>query len=95
MVALQQMPLRIPKDLHRDIRAEAKKRGMSLNQYCLFLLARHTPKAKEKLSQRGEDLLQFIEQARVLQEKLNPTLSAKPKPIFSLKRRLKKIHEKN
>lgn len=95
MVPLRQMPLRVPEELHKDIQWEARRRGMSLNQYCLYLLSRHTPKAKEELTQRGEELLKFIEQAEVLQKSIGPTRSPKQKPIFSLKRRLKKIHEKN
>lgn len=95
MAPLHQMPLRVPEELHRDIRLEARRKGMSLNQYCLYLLARHTPKAKEELTQRGEELLKFIEQAGALQKGLVTTPSPKPKPLFSLKRRFKKINEKN
>ena len=90
-----QMPLRVPAELHRDIQAEAKRQGMSLNQYCLYLLARHTPKATAALTQRGEALLEFIAQAHYLQEKLHATPAPIPKPLFSLKRRLKKLHEAN
>ena len=32
--------LRIPKDLHRDLVGMAKEQGVSLNQYCLYKLAR-------------------------------------------------------
>jgi predicted HicB family RNase H-like nuclease len=32
--------LRIPKDLHKALVGTAKKQGVSLNQYCLYKLAR-------------------------------------------------------
>ena len=32
--------LRVPKDLHRDLVGMAKEQGVSLNQYCLYKLAR-------------------------------------------------------
>ena len=32
--------LRIPKDLHRELVGMAKEQGVSLNQYCLYKLAR-------------------------------------------------------
>jgi len=32
--------LRIPRDLHRDLIGMAKEQGVSLNQYCLYKLAR-------------------------------------------------------
>ena len=32
--------LRVPKDLHRELVATAKEQGVSLNQYCLYKLAR-------------------------------------------------------
>ncbi len=95
MSPLQQMPLRVPEELHRDIQVEAQRRGMSLNQYCLYLLSRYTPKAKEELTRRGEELFQFIAQAQHLQENLGHLTAKRHNPIFSLKRRLKKIHEKN
>ncbi|MDR1604737.1 MAG: type II toxin-antitoxin system HicB family antitoxin [Gracilibacteraceae bacterium] len=32
--------LRVPKDLHAELTATAKSQGVSLNQYCLYKLAR-------------------------------------------------------
>ena len=32
--------LRVPKDLHRELVSLAKEQGVSLNQYCLYKLAR-------------------------------------------------------
>lgn len=34
-----QFKLRIPKKLHRDLAIAARKEGISMNQYCLYLLA--------------------------------------------------------
>ncbi len=36
-----QFKLRIPKTLHRALSEHAKKEGISMNQYCLFLLTRN------------------------------------------------------
>ena len=34
-----QFKLRIPKSLHRTLAANAKKEGISMNQYCVYLLS--------------------------------------------------------
>lgn len=34
-----QFKLRIPKSLHRSLSVHAKKEGISMNQYCLYLLS--------------------------------------------------------
>ncbi len=36
-----QFKLRIPKSLHRSLSINAKKEGISMNQYCLYLLTRN------------------------------------------------------
>ena len=36
-----QFKLRIPKSLHRALAEHAKQEGMSMNQYCLYLLSRN------------------------------------------------------
>lgn len=36
-----QFKLRIPKSLHRQLSRSAKKEGISMNQYCLYLLTRN------------------------------------------------------
>jgi len=36
-----QFKLRLPKSLHRRLSENAKKEGVSMNQYCLFLLSRN------------------------------------------------------
>lgn len=36
-----QFKLRIPKQLHMSLAKEAKRQGISMNQYCLYLLSKH------------------------------------------------------
>ena len=36
-----QFKLRIPKSLHRSLSEHAKQEGISMNQYCVYLLARN------------------------------------------------------
>lgn len=36
--------LRMPKSLHRDISLKAKKEGISLNQYCVYVLSKEIGK---------------------------------------------------
>lgn len=36
-----QFKLRIPKSLHRSLSENAKKEGISMNQYCLYLLTKN------------------------------------------------------
>ena len=36
-----QFKLRIPKSLHRSLSIHAKEEGISMNQYCLYLLAKN------------------------------------------------------
>jgi antitoxin HicB len=35
-----QFKLRIPKSLHKELAEESKKEGISMNQYCLYLLSK-------------------------------------------------------
>ncbi len=35
-----QMPLRLPAQLHKELKLASKKEGLSLNQYALYILAR-------------------------------------------------------
>ena len=37
-----QFKLRIPKSLHRSLSENAKKEGISMNQYCLYLLTKNS-----------------------------------------------------
>ncbi|MBI2345953.1 MAG: toxin-antitoxin system HicB family antitoxin [Deltaproteobacteria bacterium] len=43
-----QMPLRIPVSLHKRLKELAYHEGVSLNQYCLFLLALHAGEGEER-----------------------------------------------
>ncbi len=36
-----QFKLRIPKSLHRQLAMQSKKEGISMNQYCLYLLSQN------------------------------------------------------
>ncbi len=38
-----QFKLRIPKALHRALAEESKREGISMNQYCVYLLSRNLP----------------------------------------------------
>ena len=41
-----QFKLRIPKSLHRQLADNAKREGISMNQYCLYLLAQNNAMKK-------------------------------------------------
>ena len=45
-----QFKLRLPKSLHRDLSNHAKQEGISMNQYCLYLLAKNDA---THISERG------------------------------------------
>ena len=38
-----QFKLRMPKTLHRSLVLNAKKEGISMNQYCIYLLSKNNP----------------------------------------------------
>ena len=40
-----QFKLRIPKSLHRQLAQDAKREGVSMNQYCVYLLSRGVVRA--------------------------------------------------
>ena len=44
-----QFKLRIPKELHRSLAEHAKEAGISMNQYCLYLLAMNDTKLDTKI----------------------------------------------
>lgn len=48
-----QMPLRIPRSLHKRLKELADREGVSLNQYCLFLLALHAGEGEERYYTRA------------------------------------------
>ena len=37
-----QFKLRIPKSLHKELAEKSKREGISMNQYCVYLLSRNT-----------------------------------------------------
>ena len=43
-----QFKLRIPKSLHRSLSMHAKEEGISMNQYCLYLLAKNDAEYKKE-----------------------------------------------
>ncbi|MEG0722567.1 MAG: type II toxin-antitoxin system HicB family antitoxin [Lachnospiraceae bacterium] len=43
-----QFKLRIPKSLHRRLAEESKREGISMNQYCLYLLAENNGTANHR-----------------------------------------------
>lgn len=47
-----QFKLRIPKSLHRSLAEHSKKEGISMNQYCIYLLSKNNAvyEAEHKLS---------------------------------------------
>lgn len=94
------MPLRLPLSLHKELKAQAKKEGLSLNQYCLYVLARHQKDFSLANQHRAENLLIFLAQAEALQKQWSKTSPkkkshsqdpVKEKPLS----RLKKIYEKH
>lgn len=44
-----QFKLRMPKSLHRDLSLHAKQEGISMNQYCLYLLTKNDAQHKAAL----------------------------------------------
>lgn len=67
---ITQMPLRVPKSLHRDLKTAAKHEGVSLNQLCLYLLSKNLELPKNWMSQKGEELLVFLQEALLFQKEL-------------------------
>ena len=90
-----QMPLRSPISPHEALQAGCESEGVSLNQYCLYILSRYAANDQAISQKRGEELLQFLAQAQALQKELvGEKQVSKPQP-FSLKKRWRKIHGKN
>jgi hypothetical protein len=90
-----QMPLRIPASLHEELKQAAENEGISLNQYCLYLLSRNLKTPKEYQSQKGEELLRFLEEALVFQKELKPSggpLKKMQKPQQTPKERWRQLH---
>ena len=47
-----QFKLRIPKSLHKTLAEDSKKEGVSMNQYCVYLLAKNSEKEHGVLTQK-------------------------------------------
>jgi antitoxin HicB len=47
-----QFKLRIPKSLHRELAEESKREGISMNQYCLYLLSKNGGQTIERQDNR-------------------------------------------
>ena len=71
---ITQMPLRVPRSLHQLLKEVAEQEGVSLNQYCLYLLSRYS-QGQGNPSVRGEDLLRFLQEAHHFQHEMHPTTS--------------------
>ena len=67
MPTATQMPLRVPASLHQELKGVAAAEGTSLNQYCLYALARHGFDTAVFKQKKGEDLLRFLQEAQLLQ----------------------------
>jgi len=66
-----QMPLRIPSTLHTILKEMANLEGVSLNQYCLFLLANSVAHHDDWMKKKAENLLRFLEEGHLLQEQFS------------------------
>ncbi len=48
-----QFKLRIPKKLHKTLAEHSEREGVSMNQYCVYLLARNDALEQQRLSSAG------------------------------------------
>lgn len=94
---LAQMPLRVPGSLHEDLKQNAVSFGMSLNQFCLYILARHTQQPPKIQSKKAEELIQFINHAHRLQNEFSKSRKqqtvAESNPNETPLQRWKSLHE--
>ena len=51
-----QFKLRLPKSLHKTLAEDSKKEGISMNQYCVYLLAKNSEKEHIVLA-KAQDVL--------------------------------------
>lgn len=69
-----QMPLRIPSQLHKELKIAAKKEGLSLNQYALFILTRFGIDPKNlheyEKSARLWEVLRFWDESQLITKAL-------------------------
>ena len=52
-----QFKLRLPKTLHKTLAEDSKKEGVSMNQYCVYLLAKNSEKEHLVLAKKQEVLV--------------------------------------
>lgn len=52
-----QFKLRLPKTLHKTLAEDSKKEGVSMNQYCVYLLAKNSEKEHLVLAKKQAVLL--------------------------------------
>lgn len=48
-----QFKLKIPKSLHMELAKKSKREGISMNQYCLYLLSKNSSKYENEKDNRG------------------------------------------
>ncbi|MCI5523814.1 MAG: toxin-antitoxin system HicB family antitoxin, partial [Spirochaetia bacterium] len=49
-----QFKLRLPKTLHKTLAEDSKKEGVSMNQYCVYLLAKNSEKEHSVLAKNRQ-----------------------------------------
>ena len=93
--SLAQMPLRLPRSLHGLLKKMAEREGVSLNQYCLYLLARYSG-GEQMLIQdkKGEELMHFLEEAQALQKEMNSPAAIRTLPQETPPMRWKELYGK-
>ena len=52
-----QFKLRLPKTLHKTLAEKSKKEGVSMNQYCVYLLAKNSEKEYVALAKKQAVIL--------------------------------------
>ncbi len=52
-----QFKLRLPKTLHKTLAEDSKKEGVSMNQYCVYLLAKNSEKEHVLLAKKHAALM--------------------------------------
>lgn len=92
-----QMPLRLPVSLHHLLKEMADKEGVSLNQYCLYLLAKYSGGEHNLQREKAESLLKFLEEAQVFQREMkSPVRGFQEERVQETPfERWKRLYEKN
>lgn len=87
-----QMPLRIPATLHEDLKKAAEEEGLSLNQYCLYLLARHCRRPGSSQSDKLVKLVKFVAEAQAFQKEMRKNPPRVAKMAETPARRLRRLY---